>query len=223
MSDRLPERRAYDPLKRALDATLALVLLVVLSPLMAAIALAVAIGMGRPVIFRQTRAGFLGEPFDLLKFRTMRPAPDGMGHLEAVGSDAERLTRLGRFLRATSLDELPQLLNVLRGQMSFVGPRPLLLDYLERYTPEQARRHDVRPGITGLAQVSGRNALSWEERLALDVRYIDERSLALDSRILVKTLAVALSREGVAEPGGATATPFSGTAEKNGSEEKDAT
>jgi len=219
MSDRLPERRSYDPLKRALDATFALLLLVVLSPLLAAIALVVAIGMGRPVIFRQTRAGFLSEPFELWKFRTMRPAPAGTGHLEAVGSDAQRLTGLGRFLRATSLDELPQLVNVVRGQMSFVGPRPLLLDYLDRYTPEQARRHDVRPGITGLAQVSGRNALSWEERLALDVRYVDERSIALDSRILVKTFAVALSREGVAEPGAATATPFAGTAEQDETEE----
>ncbi|MBF4509987.1 MAG: sugar transferase [Aeromicrobium sp.] len=194
-------------LKRAFDIVVAAALLVVLAPLMAMIALAVRIGLGRPVIFVQERPGKGGRVFRLYKFRTMRDArgPDG-----TPLPDAERLTGLGRFLRASSLDELPELWNVLRGDMSLVGPRPLLVEYLDRYSPRQARRHEVRPGITGLAQVSGRNALRWDERLELDVRYVDERTFWLDLRILLLTLGTVVRREGIASDGHATMPEFTG-------------
>lgn len=194
-------------LKRAFDIVVAAALLVVLAPLMAMIALAVRIGLGQPVIFVQESPGKGGRVFRLYKFRTMRDArgPDG-----TPLPDAERLTGLGRFLRASSLDELPELWNVLRGDMSLVGPRPLLVEYLDRYSPRQARRHEVRPGITGLAQVSGRNALGWDERLELDVRYVDERTFWLDLRILLLTLGTVVRREGIASDGHATMPEFTG-------------
>lgn len=190
--------------KRLLDLALVLPGLVLAAPLMLLVALLVRLGLGPGVIFRQTRPGLDAKPFTILKFRTMR---------HGDGPDAERLTPLGRLLRKTSLDELPELWNVARGDMSLVGPRPLLLDYLPRYSPEQARRHEVRPGVTGLAQVSGRNALSWEERLALDVWYVDNRSLLLDLRILGRTVLAVLSGRGVSAPGEATMGAFMGTGE----------
>jgi len=185
--------------KRTMDVVLSAAALAVLAVPMAVVAVAIRLTMGSPVLFRQQRPGRHGEVFTICKFRTMRDGPE---------PDAERLTRLGRFLRATSLDELPELFNVLAGDMSLVGPRPLLVQYLDRYTPEQARRHEVRPGLTGLAQVSGRNATTWEERLALDVRYVDERSLLLDLRILARTVAAVLKREGISADGHATMPEF---------------
>jgi lipopolysaccharide/colanic/teichoic acid biosynthesis glycosyltransferase len=194
--------------KRAFDRTAAAVGLVATSPLMLAAAAAVRLTMGPPVLFRQTRPGLHGRPFELVKFRTMREAygPDGRPL-----PDADRLTPVGRALRATSLDELPQLWNVLRGELSLVGPRPLLVRYLPRYTPTQARRHDVLPGITGWAQVHGRNAIDWEAKLALDVWYVDHWSPWLDLKILVLTLARVARREGIAQPGEATMPEFLGT------------
>lgn len=185
--------------KRGMDVVVAALGLAVAALPMAAIAVAIRLSMGRPVLFRQQRPGLGGRPFTIVKFRTMRPGD---------GDDASRLTRLGAVLRSTSLDELPELWNVLRGDMSLVGPRPLLAEYLAHYSPEQARRHDVRPGITGLAQVSGRNTTTWEERLALDVRYVDERSLLLDLRILGRTLRAVLRREGINAEGHATMPRF---------------
>ena len=199
------DRRAYDVTKRILDAGVAGVGLVVTAPLQAAVALAVLKEHGRPVLFRQPRPGKDGRVFTLVKFRTML-LPDA----KRV-SDADRLTGLGRFLRATSLDELPTLWNVLRGEMSLVGPRPLLVQYLERYSPEQARRHEVRPGVTGLAQVRGRNGLSWEEKLALDVEYVDRRSLRLDLRILLLTVRQVVRRDGITAPGHVTTAEFMGS------------
>jgi len=181
---------------------------VLVSPLMGGIALLVWKFHGRPILFRQVRPGYQGQPFTLYKFRTMTDARDAAGRLL---SDEQRLTRFGRFLRATSLDELPELFNVLRGEMSLVGPRPLLMQYLERYTPEQARRHEVYPGITGWAQVNGRNALTWEDKFRLDVWYVDHWSLALDVKILLITLWKVLRREGISQPGHVTAEEFMGT------------
>jgi len=195
-------------LKRPLDAVLATLLLVALSPLLLGLALAVRIALGRPVLFRQRRPGLGGAPFEILKFRTMRDALDALG---APLPDAERLTRLGRFLRATSLDELPELVNVLRGEMSLVGPRPLLLEYLPRYSSEERRRHDVRPGITGWAQVHGRNAVRWDERFRLDVWYVDHLGFALDLRILLRTVGLVLRRQGISARGHATMPPFQGS------------
>ena len=193
-------------MKRMFDVVSSFGALVVLSPLLAAVALAVRISLGRPVLFRQQRPGLGGRPFTLYKFRTMRPAgPD------RAGGDAERLTRLGALLRSTSLDELPGLWNVLRGDMSLVGPRPLLMEYLPLYTAEQARRHAVRPGITGWAQVNGRNAIGWEEKFRLDVWYVDHHSLLLDIRILGMTVWKVIAREGISETGQATASFFNGT------------
>ncbi len=181
-------------LKRLFDLAVASVLLLLLAPVLAVVALLVLLTLGRPVLFRQQRPGRGARPFTLLKFRTMRQTQaDG---LDAVATDAARRTRLGDFLRATSLDELPELWNVVRGEMSLVGPRPLMLDYLPHYSPRQARRHEVRPGITGLAQVRGRNALSWEERFDFDIWYVDHRSFLLDLRILVETALVVLLRLG---------------------------
>ena len=195
-------------LKRCLDLASAILGLIFCLPILAATALAVRLTMGSPVLFRQQRPGLRGKPFDLLKFRTMTDARDADGD---VLSDEQRLTRLGRFLRSTSLDELPELINVLKGDMSLVGPRPLLMRYLDRYTPEQARRHEVTPGITGWAQVNGRNALSWEDRFALDVWYVDHRSFGLDLKIIVLTIWKILKREGISQPGHATMEEFMGS------------
>jgi lipopolysaccharide/colanic/teichoic acid biosynthesis glycosyltransferase len=181
--------------------------LILLAPVFLGVAAAVRLSLGSPVLFRQTRPGLGGKPFEMLKFRTMRDAHDARGN---PLPDAERLTPLGRFLRATSLDELPELVNVLRGEMSLVGPRPLLMEYLPLYTPEQARRHEVRPGITGWAQVNGRNALSWEEKFRLDVWYVDHRSFWLDLRILARTVAKVFAREGISQEGQATMERFRG-------------
>jgi len=193
---------SYPFIKRTIDLLAAVVGLVVAAPVMLVVAGLIRWRMGRPVFFRQTRPGYRGQPFLLLKFRTMNGG---------AGPDAERLTPLGRWLRRTSLDELPQLLNVVRGDLSLVGPRPLLMQYLDRYTPEQARRHEVKPGITGWAQVHGRNAISWEEKLSLDVWYVDHRSLRLDAAILWRTLRGVLKAEGVNHPGSATMPEFTGT------------
>ena len=184
--------------KRAVDVVGAAVALVVLSPLFGAVAAAVRVLHGRPVLFRQQRPGLDGQPFEITKFRTMRDAFDADG---VALPDAERLTRFGRFLRSTSLDELPELLNVLRGDMSLVGPRPLLMEYLDQYTAEERQRHLVRPGITGLAQVNGRNLTAWDDRLALDVAYVRDWSLALDLRILWRTVRTVVSRSGIAAEG----------------------
>jgi lipopolysaccharide/colanic/teichoic acid biosynthesis glycosyltransferase len=193
--------------KRALDVAAAGAGLALLSPVLLGVSVAVRLSLGSPVLFRQTRPGLGGKPFEMLKFRTMRDAHDARGN---PLPDAERLTPLGRFLRATSLDELPELVNVLRGEMSLVGPRPLLMEYLPLYTPEQARRHEVRPGITGWAQVNGRNALSWEEKFRLDVWYVDHRSFWLDLRILARTVAKVFAREGISQEGQATMERFRG-------------
>ncbi|HET9518175.1 MAG TPA: sugar transferase [Actinoplanes sp.] len=203
--------RRYDRLKRGIDIVGATVLILASAPVTAATALVVRTTMGRPMLFRQSRPGLHGTPFELVKFRTMRdPAP---GEDPGPDGDAARLTRLGRFLRVTSLDELPSLINVLRGQMSLVGPRPLLMSYLDRYSPHEARRHEVRPGITGLAQVRGRNAVDWSHRLAYDVEYVDRRSLALDLRILAATVPALLRRGTTSAPGHATmpALPYAAT------------
>jgi sugar transferase EpsL len=197
--------------KRVFDVTVAGVVTVVTLPLLGAAALAVRLSMGSPVLFRQVRPGYLGRPFTVFKLRTMLDAAPGT--VPGAQSDAERLTRLGRFLRASSLDELPQLWNVLRGDMSLVGPRPLLMQYLPLYTPEQARRHEVRPGITGWAQVNGRNAASWDERFALDTWYVDHQSFWLDLKILARTVTGVLSRRGVSQPGHATVEYFRGSGE----------
>lgn len=194
--------------KRALDMVLAGLVLIVLLPLMGLAVLLVRVNLGSPVIFRQVRPGLRGKPFTILKFRTMTDARDAQGNLLP---DAERLTPLGRFLRSTSLDELPEFLNVLKGDMSLVGPRPLMMQYLGRYTPEQMRRHDVKPGITGWAQVNGRNAITWEQKFALDVWYVDHWSLGLDLRILALTLWKSLQREGISQPGQATMEEFMGS------------
>ncbi|MEF2229379.1 MAG: sugar transferase [Pseudodesulfovibrio sp.] len=196
-------------MKRLTDLAVAALALLLLWPLLLLLALLVRVNLGSPVLFRQVRPGLHGRPFTILKFRTMRDAAGSDGRLLP---DAKRLTRFGRFLRSASLDELPELWNVLVGHMSLVGPRPLLMQYLERYTPRQARRHEVRPGITGWAQVNGRNALSWEDKFELDVWYVDNRSLALDLRILWLTLASVLRREGVSQPGHATMEEFMGSA-----------
>ena len=200
--------RSDDALKRVIDVLGASAALVVLSPLLAVVAVLVRARMGPPVLFRQLRPGRDGRPFELTKFRTMtdRRGPDG-----ALLPDAERLTALGRFLRRTSIDELPELVNVVRGDMSLVGPRPLLMEYLPRYSPEQARRHEVRPGITGWTQVNGRNALTWDEKFALDVWYVDHRSTRLDLEILGRTVSQVLSGHGVSAPGHATMEPFGGS------------
>jgi lipopolysaccharide/colanic/teichoic acid biosynthesis glycosyltransferase len=193
--------------KRAFDVVVSVGCLVALSPLLAVLALTVRLTLGSPVLFRQTRPGLHGRPFTLYKFRSMRLAEGGA----AGAREGEQLTRLGAFLRSMSLDELPELWNVLRGDMSLVGPRPLLMEYLPLYTPEQARRHEVRPGITGWAQVNGRNAIPWEEKFRLDVWYVDHRSFWLDWKILALTVRKVFAREGISEPGQATVTFFKGT------------
>jgi lipopolysaccharide/colanic/teichoic acid biosynthesis glycosyltransferase len=194
--------------KRALDVAVSLIGLLVLSPLLLVLALIVRLTMGSPVLFRQDRPGLGGSVFTMLKFRTMRDALDRQGR---PLPDEERLTKAGQLLRSTSLDELPELLNVLKGEMSLVGPRPLLTEYLSRYTPQQARRHEVKPGITGWAQVNGRNAVSWEQKFQYDVWYVDNWSLWLDARILWLTAWTVLKREGVSQQGMATVEKFTGS------------
>jgi sugar transferase EpsL len=194
--------------KRIFDIAFTLVILPVVLPVVTLLATFVAVTMGFPVLFLQRRPGFRGRPFTIYKFRTMANAWDAEGNLLP---DGKRLTAQGRFLRNTSLDELPELLNVLKGDMSLVGPRPLLMDYLNRYTPEQARRHEVKPGITGWAQVNGRNALSWEEKFELDVWYVDHWTIWLDLKILLLTIGMWISREGISQPGYATAEEFMGS------------
>lgn len=194
--------------KRLLDLVLTLPGIILISPLLAALALAVWIAHGKPLLFLQVRPGYRAQPFTAFKFRTMREARGADGQ---PLPDAERLTAFGRFLRSFSLDELPEAFNVLRGEMSLVGPRPLLMRYLDRYTPEQARRHDVLPGITGWAQINGRNANTWEDKFRLDVWYVDHWSLWLDIKILLLTLWKVLTREGISQPGQATAEEFMGS------------
>lgn len=198
----MSDRRLYSAAKRTADVIASAAGLFVLSPLLIVVGVLVRATIGSPVLFRQTRPGLRGRPFTLVKFRTMRLGP---------GSDAERLTGLGRFLRRCSIDELPELWNVLKGDMSLVGPRPLLTEYLERYTPEQARRHEIKPGITGWAQVNGRNAITWEQKFALDIWYVDHQSLWLDLRILALTVWKVLRREGISQQGQATAAEFLGS------------
>lgn len=194
--------------KRLFDLVGSTAALCVAAPAMAVVAGLVRAQMGAPVLFRQQRPGLGGRAFTLLKFRTMRDAVDATGEPRP---DAERLTKLGAFLRSSSLDELPELFNVVRGHMSLVGPRPLLMEYLERYSPEQARRHDVKPGITGWAQVNGRNALTWEEKFELDCWYVDNRTLWLDLYILYLTVSTVLTRSGISHEGEATMPVFMGS------------
>lgn len=201
--------------KRIFDLVLAILMLIPALPVMAIVALLVWAQLGRPVLFAQVRPGLHGHSFRMVKFRTMLEAsgPDGKPR-----PDAERLTRFGQLLRSTSLDELPELFNVLRGDMSLVGPRPLLMDYLPLYSSDQARRHEVRPGITGWAQVKGRNALGWDEKFALDVWYVENRSLALDLRILWLTLRQVTRRQGISATGEATMPPFAGSSKPENSQ-----
>ncbi len=193
--------------KRIFDLTAAVFGLVIVSPLLLAMAVLVRIFLGSPILFSQKRPGYKGKPFHIHKFRTMTDARDQAGNLLP---DSQRLTSFGRFLRASSLDELPELFNILRGEMSLVGPRPLLMQYLERYSPEQARRHDVLPGLTGWAQVNGRNALTWQDKFRLDVWYVDNWSFWLDIKILFLTAGKVFKREGISQPGHATAEEFMG-------------
>lgn len=198
-------------MKRYFDIIVSLALALLFAPVAVVVAVVVGAKLGRPILFRQERPGLDGTTFVMLKFRTMLDADATMDRL----TDAQRLTPLGRKLRSTSLDELPALINVIKGDMSLVGPRPLLVSYLELYTPEQSRRHEVRPGITGLAQVSGRNCVAWEERFRLDIEYVNNRSFWLDLRILMKTLATVLNREGITEPGQETMSVFLGSQRKS--------
>ncbi len=202
-----PEMRKTPISKRILDLVLTIPGLLILSPILVIITILVVVTYGAPVLFRQKRPGYLGKPFWVYKFRTMTDARDGANNLLP---DGQRITRLGRFLRSSSLDELPELFNVLRGEMSLVGPRPLLLQYLERYSPEQARRHDVLPGITGWAQIHGRNALTWDEKFKLDVWYVDHWSIGLDIRILLLSVVKVIRQEGINQPGQDTAEEFMG-------------
>jgi lipopolysaccharide/colanic/teichoic acid biosynthesis glycosyltransferase len=194
--------------KRLFDLCASVLLLLLLAIPLLALAWTVRRRLGSPVLFRQVRPGLRGRPFEMLKFRTMTDARDYSGQLLP---DAQRISPFGQWLRSTSLDELPELWNVLKGQMSLVGPRPLLMDYLSLYTPEQARRHEVRPGITGWAQVNGRNAISWEDRFQLDVWYVDHHSTALDFKVLWLTLGKVLRRDGISAAGEATMSRFTGS------------
>ncbi|MCH7611014.1 MAG: sugar transferase [Chloroflexi bacterium] len=198
---RIPHR------KRLFDLSIAVPGLILISPILAVLAIAVRFTLGSPVLFRQRRPGYLARPFTLYKFRTMSDERDAEGN---VMPDAARLTRFGRLLRSLSLDELPELFNVLKGEMSLVGPRPLLMRYLDRYSPEQARRHDVLPGITGWAQINGRNTNTWEQKFEYDVWYVDHGSFRLDTKILLITFWKVLTREGISQPGQATAGEFMG-------------
>lgn len=190
-------------MKRLFDIVMSILFLVLLLPIMLFISLLVRLNLGQPILFRQQRPGLNGEPFEMVKFRTML-------NDRTSDSDAERLTRFGRMLRASSLDELPELWNVFKGDMSLVGPRPLLMEYLPLYSEQQSRRHEVRPGITGLAQINGRNAISWQEKFKLDVWYVDNRSFVLDVKILIMTIMKVLKREGVVSEGLSTTENFQG-------------
>lgn len=201
-------------MKRALDLLVSIVALILLSPLLLVVICAIYLKMGRPVFFVQERPGLGAKPFRMIKFRTMLNTQDASGRLL---SDAERLTPFGAFLRSTSIDELPELVNVIGGEMSLVGPRPLLMEYIPLYSQEQYRRHEVRPGITGWAQINGRNAISWDEKFALDVWYVDNRSLWLDIKIFFLTFKRALLRDGIAHAGDATMPVFEGSRARNGS------
>ncbi len=192
-------------MKRVFDLGATLIAIIFLSPLLAVLALMGRVILGKPVFFRQQRPGLHGQPFIIYKFRTMTEARNANGDLLP---DGERLTRFGKFLRSTSLDELPELFNVLKGDMSLVGPRPLLMQYLDRYTPEQARRHEVKPGLTGWSQVNGRNAISWEEKFKLDVWYVDNWSIWLDIKIILITVWMIIRREGINQPGQPTMGEF---------------
>jgi len=194
-------------MKRIFDLILTIPAYFLLSPLMMLIAVIIRLTMGKPIFFRQIRPGFHGKPFTIYKFRTMLNAYDKNGNLLP---DKERLTRFGKFLRSTSLDELPELFNILKGEMSIVGPRPLLMQYLERYSPEQARRNEVRPGLTGWAQINGRNAITWEEKFRLDVWYVNNQSFRLDMKIIFMTILKVLKREGISQRGQATMEEFMG-------------
>ncbi len=194
-------------MKRIFDLILTLPAYFLLSPLMILIAVIIRLTMGKPIFFKQIRPGFQGKPFTIYKFRTMLNAYDENGHLLP---DKERLPRFGKFLRSTSLDELPELFDILKGEMSIVGPRPLLMQYLSRYSAEQARRHEVRPGLTGWAQVNGRNAITWEEKFRLDVWYVDNYSICLDIKIILMTVIKVFKREGISHPGQATMEEFTG-------------
>ena len=195
-------------IKRAFDVLLSAMLLVAGSPLILALAVLVRLRLGSPVLFRQIRPGLHGRPFEMVKFRTMTDARDKSG---ALLPDADRLTPFGQFLRSSSLDELPEIWNVFKGEMSFVGPRPLLMDYLPLYSSEQARRHEVRPGITGWAQVNGRNTLSWEDKFRLDVEYVERQSMWLDLCILMQTALKVVKRDGISADGDATMPRFTGS------------
>ena len=195
-------------LKRIVDIATASLGLILLSPVLLGVAFLVRLRLGSPVLFRQVRPGLHAKPFEMVKFRTMRDARDAVGN---PLSDSERLTPFGRLLRSTSLDELPELWNVLKGDMSLVGPRPLLMDYLMLYSPEQARRHEVRPGVTGWAQVNGRNALTWEKKFILDVWYVDNQNFWLDMKILWLTVRQVFLRRGISAEGQATMSPFRGS------------
>ncbi len=199
-------------LKRIIDVTASGAALAVLSPVLAVTAYKVKKNLGSPVLFKQTRPGLNGKPFEMIKFRTMKDATDKDGNLLP---DSERLTPFGQKLRSTSLDELPELWNVLKGDMSLVGPRPLLMDYLPLYNSEQARRHNVRPGVTGYAQVNGRNAISWEQKFALDTWYVDNQSLWLDFKILAKTVKQVLIKDGISAEGEATMSKFTGSQDQS--------
>lgn len=199
-------------MKRAFDLIVTIVVGILLLPIIAVTAFLVAINLGRPVLFCQQRPGLHAKPFIMVKFRSMRDVRDADGHLRP---DNERLTGFGRFLRSTSLDELPSLWNVLTGEMSLVGPRPLLMEYLPLYSPEQARRHDVRPGITGWAQVNGRNSLSWDQKFAEDIWYVNHASIWLDLRILWMTVGKVLRRDGISAGGDVTMPRFTGSAARD--------
>lgn len=200
-------RRPYDSMKRGLDFVSALVLLVLTLPIQLVVAVLVAVKLGRPVLFSQPRPGKDGNIFTLYKFRSMKSIDEAKG----LVTDEDRLTPFGKKLRSTSLDELPTLLNVVNGDMSMIGPRPLLVEYLPRYSKKQSRRHEVRPGVTGLAQVNGRNAISWDEKFDLDVEYVDSRSLSLDASILVKTFSAVFARRGISQGGHVTMPKFGGS------------
>ncbi|WP_148334953.1 sugar transferase [Acinetobacter lwoffii] len=199
-------------LKRLLDIIIASIALILLSPLYALVAYKVKKNLGSPVLFRQVRPGLHGKPFEMIKFRTMKDAMDEQGN---PLPDSERLTPFGKMLRSTSLDEMPELWNVIKGDMSIVGPRPLLMEYLPLYSPEQAKRHDVRPGMTGHAQVNGRNAIGWEEKFKLDTWYVENQSIWLDFKIMFKTVHKVLAKDDISAEGEATMTKFTGTKTDN--------
>ena len=200
-------KTCYPFFKESVDRIFALLALILLSPLLLLVSLLIYIEMKSPVLFRQQRPGYRKKPFYLIKFRTMTTSRDSRGHLL---TDAQRITPLGRLLRTTSIDELPELINILHGDMSFIGPRPLLMQYLPLYSSEQARRHDVKPGFSGLAQINGRNAISWDEKFRLDVWYVNHQNFWLDLRIFLVTIWKVIRREGISADGEATMAPFSG-------------